>query len=148
MALLRKALALLLALAPQPARAIDTPHFVAEAVSAGIEHRYSGGWEFFVGGGVAAFDCDDDGFMDLYFAGGTSPGARYRNRSARGGPLRFELVADSPTALTIVTGAYALDIDGDGIKDLVLLRVGEHLSGEPVHSFGLRRRISHRLGER
>jgi len=24
-------------------------------------HVYSGGWEHFVGGGVAVFDCDDDG---------------------------------------------------------------------------------------
>ena len=49
--------------------------------------RYAGEFEFFVGGGVAAFDCDDDGRDELYFAGGTAPAALYRNESPVGGAL-------------------------------------------------------------
>lgn len=29
------------------------------------EHRYDGGWEHFVGGGVAVFDCNGDGLPDF-----------------------------------------------------------------------------------
>ncbi len=76
-----------------PARAIDTPSFVDEAVPAGIEVAYVGGWEHFVGGGVAVFDCDDNGYPDLYFAGGADPAKLYRNTGERGGALSFADVA-------------------------------------------------------
>jgi hypothetical protein len=111
--------------AAAPALAVDAPHFVDETATAGIDQKYTGGWEFYVGGGVAAFDCNGSGFPSLFIAGGSSPAALYINRSTVGGPLKFEKVEDSPLALKNVTGAYPLDIDGDGIMDLVVLRVGE-----------------------
>ena len=88
---------------------------------------YDGEFTFFVGGGVAAFDCDDDGRPDLYFAGGTNPAALYRNESPVGGALRFAQVPDPATDLTRVAGAYPLDIDGDGQVDLAVLRLGENV---------------------
>ncbi|MEO8422918.1 MAG: CRTAC1 family protein [Actinomycetota bacterium] len=109
------------------ATAMDPPHFVEEAVAAGIEHTYDGDFTYFVGGGVASFDCDDDGKPDLYFAGGTSPSALYRNQSPVGGELRFAQVKDPTTDLTRVVGAYPLDIDGDGRVDLAVLRRGENV---------------------
>lgn len=118
---------LALTLLAAPAFAIDAPHYVDETATAGIEHKYTGGWEFYVGGGVAAFDCDGSGFPSLYFAGGTSPAALYRNRSPVGGPLKFEKVEDSPLNMTNVLGAYPIDIDGDGKIDLVVLRLGENV---------------------
>lgn len=102
------------------------PHFEEETVSAGIDSLYTGEWEYTVGGGVASFDCNDDGFADLLFAGGSSPAKFYRNRSSRAGPLRFEL-HNSGLEFEAVTGAYPLDIDSDSKTDLVLLRVGENL---------------------
>ena len=62
-----------------------TPHFVDDTPASGIDHRYDGEFEYFVGGGVAAFDCDDDGRDELFFAGGTEPAALYRNESPIGG---------------------------------------------------------------
>ncbi|KAJ57033.1 hypothetical protein ACMU_00650 [Actibacterium mucosum KCTC 23349] len=89
-------------------------------------HVYDGGWEFFVGGGVAAFDCNADNLPDLYAAGGENPASLLRNTSERGGAVSF--VLDTPAELAIegVTGAYPLDIDNDGILDLAVLRVGEN----------------------
>jgi enediyne biosynthesis protein E4 len=102
------------------------PHFVEEASEAGLVHRYDGEFMFFVGGGVALFDCDGDGRQDLYLAGGERPAGLFRNRSERGGALAFEPVRAAATDLERVVGAYPLDVDGDGIGDLALLRVGEN----------------------
>lgn len=102
------------------------PHFVEETRASGIDRLYSGDWEFMVGGGVAAFDCSGDRKPDLFLAGGTGPAALYVNDSAPGGALHFTPTA-SGTEFDRVTGAYPLDIDGDGILDLVILRSGEDL---------------------
>lgn len=107
---------------PTPATPV-VPHFVDEAAT-GISHRYTGGFDFFVGGGVATFDCNGDGRPDLYFAGGADPAALYRNESVVGGALRFVRVPAPATDLTSVTGAYPIDLDSDGIIDLVVLRNG------------------------
>ncbi|MCZ6605708.1 MAG: CRTAC1 family protein [Alphaproteobacteria bacterium] len=103
------------------------PRYANDSTTSGIAHSYIGGWEFFVGGGVATFDCDADGRPDLYFAGGENRGKLYRNTTRTGGRLTFALEADSRAALTAVTGAYPLDIDGDGHLDLALLRLGENV---------------------
>ena len=100
------------------------PRFVDEAPAAGVTHAYDGEADYFVGGGVAVTDCDDDGFPDLYLAGGAAPAALYRNVGSRGGPLRFERLASPVTDLASVTGAYPLDVDGDGRGDLAVLRLG------------------------
>jgi hypothetical protein len=104
--------------------ALPAPRFVEEARAAGVEHAYDGDFSYFVGGGVAAFDCDDDGLVDLYFAGGERPAALFRNRSEPGGALRFEAVPASVTDLPAATGAYPVDVDGDRRVDLVVLRHG------------------------
>jgi hypothetical protein len=112
---------------PEPPTALAAPRFVEEAAEAGLEHRYGGEFTFVVGGGVAVLDCDDDGLPDLYLAGGEGPAALYRNVSERGGPLAFEPAGSSGTDLDAVTGAYPLDVDGDGVLDLAVLRVGEDM---------------------
>ncbi|MGV8950169.1 MAG: CRTAC1 family protein [Cypionkella sp.] len=91
---------------------------------------YEGGWNHFVGGGLAVLDCNDDGLPDFYAAGGSAPSRLYVNQSAAGAPIRF---AESPIMeLADVTGAYPLDIDGDGILDLAILQDGPNtlLRGE------------------
>jgi hypothetical protein len=107
------------------AGARGAPHFVEETATSGLTHTYGGDEAFDVGGGVAVFDCDEDGRPDVFLAGGGEPSALFRNESPVGGALRFSPVADPAIdGLTSVTGAYPLDIDSDGIVDLAVLRIG------------------------
>jgi hypothetical protein len=110
-----------------PTAAGGPPRFVEETSATGIEHIYDGEFNFFVGGGVAVFDCNDDGRPDLYFAGGVNPAALFGNESPIGGELRFGRIASATTDLNQVTGAYPVDVDGDGNVDLAVLRVGENV---------------------
>jgi len=102
------------------------PSFVEETASAGIDSVYKGEWQYMVGGGAASFDCNDDGYPELLLAGGEQPAKFYRNASQKGGVLKF-VAEQSGLELDKVSGAYPLDIDGDGITDIVLLRVGENV---------------------
>ncbi len=103
--------------------AVADPVFIPRPAPA---HVYDGGWEHFVGGGLASFDCSGDGLPELYAAGGANPAQLFLNTSALSSPVSF-----SPTPLpgldfTGVIGAYPLDIDSDGHTDLAILRVGEN----------------------
>lgn len=89
------------------------------------DHVYDGGWEHFVGGGLAAFDCNGDRLPELYAAGGTNAAQLMINRS-HNGDLSFEASTPEALALTGVIGAYPLDVDSDGELDLAILRVGEN----------------------
>ena len=102
------------------------PVFTEHAARLGIDHRYTGGWEHFVGGGVAVFDCDGDHRPEILAAGGVSPAVLLRNRTG-GEDFAFIDVTPDELALNGVTGAYPLDIDSDGRMDLAILRVGENL---------------------
>jgi hypothetical protein len=104
--------------------AAPAPRFVDETASSGLDHTYDGGDQYATGGGVAVLDCDGDGRPDVYVAGGTNPAALFRNESATGGALRFARVDAPEVDLDGVLGAYPLDVDGDGVTDLAVLRVG------------------------
>ena len=108
---------------------VMVPEFIEEAQAAGIDHAYQGGWEFFVGGGGASFDCNGDDMPDIALAGGTEPAALYINDGEPGGALHFSqgsLGLDDRLSRNVL-GVYSLDIDADGNFDLVLLRLGENI---------------------
>lgn len=103
------------------------PRFVDRASEYGFSHVYSGGWEHFVGGGVAVLDCDGDLFPDLYLAGGAGPARLLRNATeSPGAAIAFSDATPDAAALTGVTGAWPLDFDDDGHADLAVMRVGEN----------------------
>ena len=108
--------------ASSPELAFSEVSFIDRASAIPIHQSYEGDWNHFVGGGVAALDCNGDGFPDLYVAGGSAPSRLFINTSTRGGPITFK--QGDIENLTDVTGAYPIDIDGDGIIDLVVLRDG------------------------
>jgi enediyne biosynthesis protein E4 len=100
------------------------PVFTDETATSGLSTVYEGDWEYMVGGGVATFDCSGDRMPEVFLSGGAGPSALYLNRSSPGGALQFEKT-DAVT-LDAVLGAYPLDIDSDGMMDLVVLRLGEN----------------------
>ena len=114
---MRLALALLLAALPVQAGPV-----LFENRSAALSgHVYAGGWEHFVGGGVAVFDCNDDTLPDIFAAGGETPASIFINHGA------FQFAATSLEELTGVVGGYPLDIDADGLLDLFVLRAGGNI---------------------
>lgn len=120
--------AMVVAICATSARA-DTapPRFDNVSASLPVEHIYAGGWEHFVGGGVAVFDCNDDAMPDFYVAGGTNPARLFVNQTEPSGTLRFELGNGAPT-FSDVTGAYPINVDGDEHEDLIVLRVGQNIA--------------------
>ena len=102
------------------------PGFVEETKTSGIDSVYAGEWQYMVGGGAAVFDCNGDGFEDVLIAGGEKPATFYVNKSARGGAFSFAK-QQSGLEFDAMTGAYPVDIDGDGKMDVVTLRVGENI---------------------
>ena len=117
--------------------AADVPLYQEIAVQAGIDHRYEGPWEYFVGGGISSFDCNQDRLPDLFIAGGSKPATLFINKSKPTGTLKFQALEGTSVALKNVTGSYPIDIDNDNYLDLVVLRVGNNhvFKGGPNCSF-------------
>ncbi len=115
----------------------DVPLYEEQARAAGLQHRYEGPWEYFVGGGVATFDCNHDRLPELFIAGGINDSGLYVNESKIAGELKFTLQDRPTTRIKQVTGAYPVNLDDDEWVDLVVLRVGENrlLKGGPNCSF-------------
>jgi len=107
----------------------DIPSMSEEAKSAGLDHVYDGPWEFFVGGGLASFDCNGDRMPDLFLAGGSQPAQLFVNRSATAGRLKFDKIVTGLSARdeVKVLGAYPVNINNDDHMDLVVLRLGENV---------------------
>ncbi len=103
--------------------AICDPRFEDHSAALGT-HSYTGGWEHFVGGGVAVLDCNNDRRPDIFAAGGSSPAALWENDGS------FKFTQTKLASITGATGAYPLDINGDGNLDLFVMRVGANIALE------------------
>lgn len=105
--------------------AMGAPLFQDRSSGLPTAHVYDGGWEHFVGGGVAVFDCNADGLPDLFAAGGSTSAELFINTTPPQGAISF---APGPVPdLRGVTGAYPIDLDSDDIIDLMVLRDGQNV---------------------
>ena len=118
--------ACMLALGTLCAAAQSVPVFDDATEDWDLRHTYGGGDWYVVGGGVAVFDCDHDGFAEALLAGGESPLAFLKNE----GGMRF---VDQTASLGLheenlrhATGAYPFDYDADGHVDLFVMRFGQN----------------------
>lgn len=99
--------------------------FVDRSSALPARQSYEGEWTHYVGGGLAVLDCNADGLPDFYAAGGAAPSRLFVNTSRPAGEITF---AEAPVAaLEAVTGAYPMDIDGDDLLDLIILRHGANV---------------------
>jgi enediyne biosynthesis protein E4 len=85
-----------------------------------IEYLY-----FYNGGGVAVGDINNDGLVDIYFSANQLPNRLYLNK----GNLEFEDITElaglsSPGAWK--TGVSMVDINGDGLLDIYVCRLGNY----------------------
>lgn len=112
-----------------------SPLFTNISEPLGIDHTYVGGWEHFVGGGVATFDCNGDDLPELFIAGGETAAVLLKNNS--GADLAFKEETPKSLQLEGVVGAYPIDLDNDHITDMMILRVGENklMRGRPDCQF-------------
>lgn len=97
---------------------LSAQQFDEVSLASGIDHR-----QVFVGlmgGGVALFDYDMDGDIDMYLTGGSQPDKLFRNE----GNFVFEDVSDisgiGVTQNIKTMGVAAGDLNNDGYKDLVI----------------------------
>lgn len=82
---------------------------------------------FYNGGGIGAGDFDNDGLIDLFFAGNQTQNKLYLNT----GGLRFKDVtaeAKIPVDSAWSTSVSVVDINNDGMLDVYVCRVGNHKS--------------------
>jgi len=82
---------------------------------------------FYNGAGVGAGDFNNDGLIDLFFAGNQVPNRLYINK----GQLQFKDVTKQsgiPDDKGWSTGVSVVDINGDGLLDIYICRVGNYAS--------------------
>jgi len=112
----------------RPAAAEPKPIFRDVAADAGLRftHATDETGEFLMpeimGAGVAVFDMDRDGDLDVYFVQSAGPGKLYRNELVPSGTMKF---TDATAGSGIAYAGYGMgaatgDIDNDGDLDLLI----------------------------
>ncbi|MCK5372015.1 MAG: VCBS repeat-containing protein, partial [Cyclobacteriaceae bacterium] len=107
------------------------PVFTDVTVDAGINHSFRVHTDLF-GGGVVVFDYNQDGFEDLFIAGGVGPDRLYKNN--RDGTFT-DVASDAGLGLnsTMVTqGGVSADVNHDGFTDLFVTTIAGFFNGQEI----------------
>jgi hypothetical protein len=90
--------------------------YIEQAIASGVDHRHVDVSQ--IGGGIAVFDLNNDGFEDLYLTGGSEPDKLFLND----GDGTFTDISASSAILSIAglqtVGVTTGDIDNDGDRDI------------------------------
>ena len=126
--------------AAQPAAAAEI--FVDASAAAGIDAPHRGSWGFdgkggYLGIGQAWGDYDNDGWVDLFLAGGQGPSILYRN-NGDGTFAISEHARDVTLAEAWTGGAVWGDYDNDGWRDLYVLTHSANVLFHNVAGAGFR----------
>ena len=97
---------------PTLALGATTPKFANVTESWGVEATHVVG-PYTVAAGTAIFDWDDDGFLDIYVAGGLTPNRLYRNLGADG-PGFEDVTYDAGLSKTHIQNLAAVAADFRG----------------------------------
>ncbi len=109
----------------------ESPRFTEVSASAGISFRHQNGAKGdkeppeTMGSGVAFFDYNNDGLLDLYFVNSVGPAELYRNLGQGGFAAQASQagVANSGYGM----GGYPADYDNDGDADLFITCYGANI---------------------
>ncbi len=101
---------------------LRSQHFTEIAAQAGIRHQFEV-YEGSFGGGATVFDCNNDGYEDVFITGGMAPDALYLNK----GNGTFENIYQHSGLATkikyITQGAVSADVNKDGWRDLFITTI-------------------------
>ncbi len=99
----------------------QTP-FIDITEQAGIKHQFKV-FEGFLGGGACVLDINNDGFDDIYLAGGMADDVLYLNNKKGGFTNIYEKSGLIGTKNFITQGAAAADVNRDGFVDLYITTI-------------------------
>ena len=96
--------------------------FTDVTLNSGIDNIYDV-YEGLFGGGVVAFDYNNDGFEDLYITGGKSQDILYKNNGD--GTFKDEIYGSGllKDSLMVTTGVSSADVNKDGYIDLLVTTI-------------------------
>ena len=98
---------------------LSAQDFVEVSELAGINHAFKVDLATF-GGGAAVLDIDNDGWEDVFIAGGNAPDVLYRNNGDGTFTDIYALAGLDATIPVHTQGACAADVNRDGYKDLLV----------------------------
>ena len=98
---------------------LDAQDFIEVSESAGINHAFKVDLATF-GGGAAVLDLDNDGWEDVFIAGGNAPDVLYRNNGDGTFTDIYPSAGLDATMPVHTQGACAADVNRDGYKDLLV----------------------------
>ncbi len=110
---------------------LSAQQFTDVTEEAGINHAFTV-FQGTFGGGVAVLDYNNDGWEDLFLAGGLGPDALYHNN---GDGSFFEITAEAGLAINdplISQGAITADVNRDGFVDIFMTTVASFNEGREI----------------
>jgi hypothetical protein len=108
-------------------------HFVEVSTEKGMDYQYPGNDFQMAGGGVMVIDVNNDGWEDLFQAGGVFDSKLWINK---GGTFEDGTAAFGLDVLSgyFIQGTVAADYDNDGFRDFIVANYGTGMSRGDKHA--------------